>query len=221
MSHRPSGEGEHLPAEEYELGSAPLHRTTSRARKITLHPNQSSSVLFAAPGSSARTRTSRRRATSNTSQVTGSPETRTSKLNPSFFLNEDLDNLGPDREEVQLPDIGQMLGIHEGEDNYAIAASMKSRLKRQLFLLMEEPSSSREAFYVHVAVTSAILFSAVLTTMSTLPSFHTNAASIKALFGFDTAIVILFTAEYLARSLAHSDSWRMYYRWATSFVSHR
>lgn len=29
--------------------------------------------------------------------------------------------------------------------------------------------------------------------------------------------MILFTVEYLARSLAHSDSWSQYYNWATSF----
>jgi hypothetical protein len=29
--------------------------------------------------------------------------------------------------------------------------------------------------------------------------------------------VVLFTIEYLARSMAHSDSWSQYYNWATSF----
>ena len=61
--------------------------------------------------------------------------------------------------------------------------------------------------------------SAVLTTLSTLPSFHTDPVSRRTLFGLDTTIVVLFTIEYLARSLAHSDSLHQYWRWATSFLS--
>jgi potassium voltage-gated channel Shal-related subfamily D protein 2 len=63
----------------------------------------------------------------------------------------------------------------------------------------------------------ALHHSALLTTLSTLPAFHTDTASIKTLFGLDTTLVVLFTVEYTARSLAHSDSWRQYYHWATSF----
>lgn len=118
-----------------------------------------------------------------------------------------------------MPDFGHMLGFDVGEDHYAVAANMRSAWKRKLYLLMEEPSSGREAFYVHIAVTGAILFSVVLTTLSTLPSFHTNPVASKILFGFDTTIVILFTAEYLARTLAHTDSWSQYYNWATSFFA--
>jgi len=55
--------------------------------------------------------------------------------------------------------------------------------------------------------------------MSTLPSFHTDPVSVRVLFGLDTTLVILFTVEYLARSLAHSDSWSQYYNWATSFFA--
>lgn len=61
--------------------------------------------------------------------------------------------------------------------------------------------------------------SAVLTTLSTLPSFHTDPASTRILFGLDTTLVVLFTIEYLARSLAHSDSWTQYYKWSTSFFA--
>ena len=39
------------------------------------------------------------------------------------------------------------------------------------------------------------------------------------MFGLDTTIVVLFTIEYIARTMAHSDSWRQYYNWATSFFA--
>lgn len=55
--------------------------------------------------------------------------------------------------------------------------------------------------------------------LSTLPTFHTNPNTVRLLFGLDTTVVVLFTIEYLARSLAHSDSWHQYYRWATSFFA--
>jgi hypothetical protein len=52
-----------------------------------------------------------------------------------------------------------MLGLNaEGEDNYLKAQGMSSSWKRRLFLLMEEPGSSREAFALHVFSTSGILF---------------------------------------------------------------
>jgi hypothetical protein len=71
----------------------------------------------------------------------------------------------------------------------------------------------------HYADHTDALASAILTTLSTLPAFHTNPQSVKALFGLDTSLVVLFTAEYIARSLAHSDSWSQYYNWATSFFA--
>ena len=52
-----------------------------------------------------------------------------------------------------------MLGIDDtGEDHFAIAAGMRSRWKKRLYLLMEEPSSGREAFIIHALVTGAIMF---------------------------------------------------------------
>jgi voltage-gated potassium channel Kch len=143
-----------------------------------------------------------------------------------------MDRAG-EAEEVHFPDFGHMLGFNPiDEDHFAVAQGMRVSWKKKLYLLMEEPSSGREAFFVHVLVTGGILFryclrfreyfraedrSAVLTTLSTLPSFHTDPSHIRALFGLDTTIVVLFTIEYLARTLAHSDSWSMYYKWATSF----
>jgi len=52
-----------------------------------------------------------------------------------------------------------MLGIDDSsEDHFAIAAGMRSNWKKRLYLLMEEPNSSREAFIIHVCVTGAIIF---------------------------------------------------------------
>lgn len=61
--------------------------------------------------------------------------------------------------------------------------------------------------------------SAILTTLSTLPAFHTDPSSSKTLFGLDTTLVVLFTIEYITRSLGHSDSFAQYYTWATSFFA--
>ncbi len=98
-------------------------------------------------------------------------------------------------------------------------------------------------------------FSALLTVFSTLPSFHTNTASMRALFGLDTMIVVIFTIECVSRDdgcvqsaditscccqvpgksaydcslgpspcseparqqlVAHSDTFTMCWKWATS-----
>ncbi|KAL1411194.1 hypothetical protein Q8F55_002145 [Vanrija albida] len=215
-----------LPAEEYELTSAgtvppppPPAPGSAKSRKLTLHPNASSSaLLFAAPGANAsptQRQLPRRRASSNSTRLHSGGD---HEFTRSHFLNEDLDHLGPASEEVHVPNFGSLLGFNEtGEDHYSVAATIRSRWKRKLYLLLEEPASGREAFYVHVLVTGAIIFSAILTTLSTLPAFHTDPVAVKTQFGLDTTLVLLFTVEYIARSLAHSASWTMYYNWATSF----
>ena len=58
-----------------------------------------------------------------------------------------------------------------------------------------------------------------MTILSTLPTYHTNPQTVRLLFGLDTTVVVLFTLEYLARTLAHSDTWSQYYRWSTSFFA--
>lgn len=62
-------------------------------------------------------------------------------------------------EVVDIPDFGGMLGLssENPEDNYAVAREFRTGWKRRLFLLMEEPGSSREAFVVHVASTGTIV----------------------------------------------------------------
>lgn len=205
--------------------------TSTKSRTVTLHPTTSTAnLLFSAPSGafpSTRQRHGRTRSQSNIDQ------SEVPRVHRATFLSEDPYD---DSEEVDLPDFGHMLGINdEGEDHFAAASGMRTRWKRKLYLLMEEPASSREAFFVHIIVTGAIIFrrvvlsqwytlimlngtcSAILTTLSTMPAFHMEPIMTKTLFGLDTTIVVLFTIEYLARSLAHSDSWAQYYSWATSF----
>ncbi|EIW69492.1 hypothetical protein TREMEDRAFT_30526 [Tremella mesenterica DSM 1558] len=224
----PSTSAGTLQAEEFELPpisdsfdrpgpSRP--RRTSRAKVYTFHPNHSTSILFAEPEQPVPS-PRMRHGHSRSSSYPESPIAMTPRKNIDTFLREEHDFFhGP--EEVTVPDFGHMLGFlpDAGEDPFVVAQSIRSRWKRKLFLLMEEPSSGREAFFVHVMVTGSIIFSAILTMLSTLPAFHTDPTSTRALFGLDTTIVVLFTMEYIARSLAHSDSWTQYYRWSTSFFA--
>ncbi|ODN73502.1 hypothetical protein L202_08005 [Cryptococcus amylolentus CBS 6039] len=195
--------------------SSTTHSAT-KPRTLTLHPNSSSAnLLFNAPSGalpSARNRGHARHHSNSDVDEQATPK----RQHRATFLHEETYE---DTEQVDLPNFGHMLGFDEGEDHFAVAAGMRTRWKRKLYLLMEEPSSGREAFFLHVLVTGAILFSAILTTLSTMPAFHTEPLIIKALFGLDTTIVVLFTIEYIARSLAHTDSWTHYYSWATSFFA--
>ncbi|WVR05008.1 hypothetical protein IAU60_002020 [Kwoniella sp. DSM 27419] len=229
-SYPPGSSSEPLAGEEYELPSLSVDNeagpsrprassTTHKGRTLTLRPNQSTAnLLFAAPTGMP---TPRKRH-SRTQSYPESPEETTTtprRVHKAAFLSED-EHRADDAEEVDLPDFGHILGFNDdAEDHFAIAAGMKNRWKRKLYLLLEEPNSGREAFFVHILVTGLIIFSAILTTLSTMPAFHTNPAWTKSLFGLDTFIVVIFSFEYLARSVAHSDSWAQYYTWATSFFA--
>lgn len=69
-------------------------------------------------------------------------------------------------DQVEVPDFGHMLGFNpDDDDHYAVAAGMRNRWKRKLYLLMEEPGSGREAFFIHVLVTGSILFRQVVVTV--------------------------------------------------------
>lgn len=52
------------------------------------------------------------------------------------------------------------------------ALDIKNDVKRHLYLLLEEPASSRSAFWTNVIVSFLIVFSAVTTTIETIPSFR-------------------------------------------------
>ena len=177
MSYPPATGG--LEGEEYELSEAgpsqprlsssasPQASKRTRRRTFTLHPNASSSHVLLSAASDAppspRYRHGKR------------PDSPINHMSPGLgrnpwatFLTEDVDQHtaaqgereGRRTDEVHhIPDFGHMLGFNpEDEDHYAVANSMSSPWKRRLYLLMEEPRSGREAFFVHVSVTGAILF---------------------------------------------------------------
>ncbi|KAI7901239.1 uncharacterized protein BX663DRAFT_457420 [Cokeromyces recurvatus] len=95
---------------------------------------------------------------------------------------------------------------------------IKNDVKRTLYLLLEEPASSQSAFWTNVIVSFLIVFSAVTTTIETIPSFR-SAKSNRVWFQLESAMVALFTLEYLLRMFAHSDSFRMLKKFFTSPLS--
>ncbi|KIJ13097.1 hypothetical protein PAXINDRAFT_181411 [Paxillus involutus ATCC 200175] len=92
---------------------------------------------------------------------------------------------------------------------------IKSPRKRAAFDLLERPTSSSSAFLLHVASTSLIIFSAIVTILETIPSFH--SISPRVWFGLETSLVLLFTVEYSARVFAWSSSWITLAKWMFSF----
>ncbi|RUS29971.1 hypothetical protein BC938DRAFT_480003 [Jimgerdemannia flammicorona] len=94
------------------------------------------------------------------------------------------------------------------------ANQIRGQLKRDMFLLLEDPSSSRAAFMTNVLVSVSIVSSAVMTTIETIPSFRSRESN-AVWFNLETAMVLLFTLEYLMRFFAHSDSFRMLFRFVT------
>ncbi|CAG8538711.1 12841_t:CDS:2 [Ambispora gerdemannii] len=121
-------------------------------------------------------------------------------------------------EDWPLTEIPQELREPEADndDNAASnteANSMRNDWKRELFLLLEDPSSSRHAFHVNVFVSFCIVLSAVLTTIETIPTFRSTDSSVW--FNFETTIVVIFTIEYILRVVAHSDSSRQLFKHVT------
>ncbi|KAI8384994.1 uncharacterized protein BYT42DRAFT_564314 [Radiomyces spectabilis] len=95
---------------------------------------------------------------------------------------------------------------------------IKSDLKHQMYLLLEEPSSSRSAFWTNVIVSFLIVFSAVTTTIETIPAFR-SVKSNQVWFNLESTMVALFTLEYLMRMFAHSDSLAMLKKFFLSPIS--
>lgn len=60
----------------------------------------------------------------------------------------------------------------EVDDPAPPVLDIKNDVKRYLYLLLEEPASSRKAFWTNVIVSFLIVFSAVTTTIETIPSFR-------------------------------------------------
>ncbi|EOR00870.1 Potassium voltage-gated channel protein Shal [Wallemia ichthyophaga EXF-994] len=104
-----------------------------------------------------------------------------------------------------------------GEPDPSESNGIRSNWKKNLYQLLQEPTSSQGAFTIHICVTLLIVIAALLTILETIPSFR--AIDSRIWFGFETAIVVIFTIEYFARIAAHSDSWSMLWRWSKSFFA--
>ncbi|KAF9321635.1 hypothetical protein BG000_006353 [Podila horticola] len=111
--------------------------------------------------------------------------------------------------EWPMIDIPQELrSMQNDEDSHtrsnSQANAIRNPFKRKLFLLLEDPSSSNAAFALNVWVSFAIVLSAVITTIETIPSFRSTDSIIW--FDFETVMVAFFTIEFIFRVIAHSDS---------------
>ena len=186
MSRRtPTTPSRALPAEEYELaqvndeaeaGPSKPRRKATPVRRLTIHAGPSSSVLFSANPQSPH---QRRHSGHGHHRTSSYPDNNGGRLSgaQNNFLDEDLDYFGGAQsrrsEEVQMPNIGHMLGFNpDDEDHYAVAAGMKNDWKKRLYLLMEEPSSGREAFYVHIGVTGGIIFRSAASHLTSVQQAH-------------------------------------------------
>ncbi|KAF9570444.1 hypothetical protein EC968_001780 [Mortierella alpina] len=110
--------------------------------------------------------------------------------------------------EWPIVDIPQQLMREPDADNQSNsqANAIRNPFKRKLYLLLEDPSSSNTAFALNVWVSFAIILSAVITTIETIPSFRSTDS--KIWFYFETIMVALFTIEFIARIICHSDSFK-------------
>ena len=85
--------------------------------------------------------------------------------------------------------------------------------KRELYALLEQPTSSHSAFLIHFLMTFLIVLSGVVTIAETVPAFHSVPP--RFWFGVETTLVALFTVEYGARCLAWSGTWLDLFKWIT------
>jgi potassium voltage-gated channel Shal-related subfamily D protein 2 len=119
------------------------------------------------------------------------------------------------REEIRRSpspsDVGEIFDISAANDA-EVWADIHTPWKRNLYALLEQPTSSSSAFLVHVFMTFLIVTSAMVTVLETVPTFHSISA--RVWFGLETSLVALFTVEYIARSVAWSGSgWVGLLRW--------
>ncbi|KAI0923162.1 hypothetical protein AcV7_005749 [Taiwanofungus camphoratus] len=124
----------------------------------------------------------------------------------SGYVQVEPTTASPDQE--QFPHVASFDSMDEAKD-------IHPPWKRDLYMLLEQPTSSQSAFLVHILTTSLIVISAVVTILETIPSFHSISPSVW--FGLETALVVLFTVEYIGRCVAHSASWVTFLRWFGSW----
>ncbi|KAI9293892.1 voltage-gated potassium channel [Neoconidiobolus thromboides FSU 785] len=76
--------------------------------------------------------------------------------------------------------------------------------KRDLYLIMEDPSSSNLALIFNLSLAALIIFSVLLTTIETIPSIRELKWSIW--FVLELLVMLLFTIELALRVVAHSHT---------------
>ncbi|KAG0201928.1 hypothetical protein BGX33_010008 [Mortierella sp. NVP41] len=101
--------------------------------------------------------------------------------------------------EWPMIDIPQELREMRGEDDSTSRSNAQANA-------IKDPSSSNTAFALNVWVSMAIVISAVITTIETIPSFRSTDN--KIWFYIETIMVVLFTIELIARIICHSDSFK-------------
>lgn len=100
---------------------------------------------------------------------------------------------------------------HLSNDAGPNLAATHSPWKRELYSLLEQPTSSQSAFLIHILMTALIVISGVVTVAETVPAFH--AVPPRFWFGVETTLVALFTVEYAARCVAWSGTWLDLFKW--------
>ncbi|KAI0324400.1 voltage-gated potassium channel [Cubamyces sp. BRFM 1775] len=100
-------------------------------------------------------------------------------------------------------------------DNADEVRTLPPSWQKELYMLVEQPTSSHAAFLIHIFTTSLIVVSAVVTVLETVPAFHSIPGGVW--FGLETTLVVLFTIEYIARCIAHATSWTRFFKWVISF----
>lgn len=96
-------------------------------------------------------------------------------------------------------------------DNADEVRTLPPSWQKELYMLVEQPTSSHAAFLIHIFTTSLIVVSAVVTVLETVPAFHSIPGGVW--FGLETTLVVLFTIEYIARCIAHATSWTRFFKW--------
>lgn len=130
-----------------------------------------------------------------------------STATPTNFLRED------ERRAPSPHDVEDIFPQSTSLDSnaYALARDDIPQWKRDLYALLEQPTSSAGAFTIHMFMTALIVLSAVLTVAETVPAFH--SINPRVWFGFETSLVALFTVEYIARFTSWSGSWTTLFHW--------
>lgn len=124
-------------------------------------------------------------------------------LNSVRFFTEEPTSTSPH----DLNDVFPSHTYEEEDESLAI----RPPWKRKLYELLEQPQSSKAALAMHMFTTSLIVASALVTVVETVPVGHSIPTRIW--FGVETSVVALFTVEYIARSIAWSNTWRSFFHW--------